>query len=930
MSFVRWWQDDYVAQKGGQNNLYTITNTQTGHCSKFDCDQETFNIKFNNINKTFDEAQSEITQMFIDLHRKFENMMTDHDYIRVTFVHKDFDRPIGYPFMTKKTLMSTNLQHTFESVIQSYRDIEINPNNEMKAMVVIARTPAGSGLPINSIQNSLQNSPNIITIINDDNLCLIRAVVVAIQFQRNKESLKKNKVSYCKKNLTEKVFKIAKKLKIKDKQCGMKELKKLEVFFKDYQIILFDDKIGFDKTPIYAGKPNRKSIYLLYTNTHFNVIKSIARFYNRSYYCNFCHVAYNNIRCHKCPNLCLHCNRLSCDKNNQITCIACNVQCNNEVCFKLHTHEFCKQINKCNICTKSLSPKMSHVCLDQKYCRNCKIGVELDHKCYVLTEDQKKTSIQPLAGYIWFDYETYQENGIHKANLIIAEKACINCIENRACPSNKKECNLFKFYNNYEFCHWLFKPENKSFTAIAHNFQGFDGLFVMKHITETILPTDKLPSIIMNGTKILSLTFKDVRLIDSFSFIPMALGNFSKTFGLNELKKGYWCHLFNKPHNFEYVGDIPDRKFYTPELFTAKKKKEFETWYLDQQGQTFNFKQELENYCISDVKLLKEGTLTFRKNILNLTSNKIDPFHRCITIASVCHLVYRTSLMKPNTIPYYVDGVCEETKTIYEFHGCLFHGCTRCFDKNSINLMRKEYFATTYRLSQLRMDELKKMLPEYKFKVMWECEFKKLKKRTNDIIHFFKFLCPISDPLNPRDCLFGGRTNSIKLYHKCRKNERIEYYDFTSLYPYVQKYCDYPIGQPTIITENFKDFSSYFGLIKCKILPPRKLYFPVLPMKLKNKLFFTLCGLCAENSNVECRHNDEQRCITGSWVTLEVSEAIKQGYVIKQIYEIWHYDQSSKYDKKSKSGGLFTEYVDLFLKYKQEASGFPEGCESDR
>jgi len=101
------------------------------------------------------------------------------------------------------------------------------------------------------------------------------------------------------------------------------------------------------------------------------------------------------------------------------------------------------------------------------------------------------------------------------------------------------------------------------------------------------------------------------------------------------------------------------------------------------------------------------------------------------------------------------------------------------------------------------------MLPEYKFKVMWECEFKELKKRTNDNIHFFKFLCPISDPLNPRDCLFGGRTNSTKLYHKCRENERIEYYDFTSLYPYVQKYYD-PIGQPTIITENFKDFSSYF------------------------------------------------------------------------------------------------------------------------
>ena len=221
--------------------MYSITNTHTGHCSKFDCEQETFDINFNNIDKKFEEAQAEITQMFVDLHRKFENMMTDHDYIRVTFLHKDFDRPIGYPFMTKRTLMSTNLQHSFETVIQSYRDIEINPNNELKAIVVIARTPAGSGLALNSIQNSLKNSLNIITIINYDNLCLIREVVVAVQFQRNKESSKNNKVSLSKRNVTNKVYNIAKKLNIKDQPCGIKEIKKLEIYFRHYQIVLFDD-----------------------------------------------------------------------------------------------------------------------------------------------------------------------------------------------------------------------------------------------------------------------------------------------------------------------------------------------------------------------------------------------------------------------------------------------------------------------------------------------------------------------------------------------------------------------------------------------------------------------------------------------------------------------------------------------------------------
>ncbi len=60
-----------------------------------------------------------------------------------------------------------------------------------------------------------------------------------------------------------------------------------------------------------------------------------------------------------------------------------------------------------------------------------------------------------------------------------------------------------------------------------------------------------------------------------------------------------------------------------------------------------------------------------------------------------------------------------------------------------------------------------------------------------------------------------------------------------------------------------------------------------------------------------------------------MNEAIKQGYRIKKIYELWHYDSSSQYDKKSKTGGLFTTYVNLFLKYKQESSGFPSNIESN-
>ena len=220
------------------------------------------------------------------------------------------------------------------------------------------------------------------------------------------------------------------------------------------------------------------------------------------------------------------------------------------------------------------------------------------------------------------------------------------------------------------------------------------------------------------------------------------------------------------------------------------------------------------------------------------------------------------------------------------------------------------------------------MMPDHKIEIIWECQFEKMKKKNTELQEFLK-QCEIKSSLKPRDALFGGRTNSIKLYHKCQSNEKMKYYDFTSLYPYVQKYCDYPIGLPEIITENFQSIENYYGIVKCRILPPRDLYFPVLPMKLRGKLFFTLCQLCAAENISRCEHNDTERCLEGTWVTLEVMEAIRQGYTIKKIFEVWHYKDSEKYDKSTKSGGLFTSYVNMFLKYKQEASGLPENVVSD-
>ncbi|GIY64707.1 probable DNA polymerase [Caerostris extrusa] len=200
---------------------------------------------------------------------------------------------------------------------------------------------------------------------------------------------------------------------------------------------------------------------------------------------------------------------------------------------------------------------------------------------------------------------------------------------------------------------------------------------------------------------------------------------------------------------------------------------------------------------------------------------------------------------------------------------------------------------------------------------LWEHEFAEQKK-TNPQLQKFLKSHSLQDRLNPRDAFFGGRTNALKLFYE----GSAKYVDFTSLYPWVNKYCVYPIGHPEIITKDFKDVDSYFGLILCRVIPPRALYLPVLPYRCQGKLMFPLCRTCTENiQQTICTHSDEERALTGTWVSEEVKLAKRKGYIIAEIYEVYHFP--------STSDCLFKHYIDLFLKIKQESSGWPREYENN-
>ena len=78
-----------------------------------------------------------------------------------------------------------------------------------------------------------------------------------------------------------------------------------------------------------------------------------------------------------------------------------------------------------------------------------------------------------------------------------------------------------------------------------------------------------------------------------------------------------------------------------------------------------------------------------------------------------------------------------------------------------------------------------------------------------------------------------------------------------------------------------------------------------------------------------CIHSDSERCLEGTWVSLEINTAIENGYKIDKIFEIWQWNTIEQYNIESKTGGLFTNYVNCMLKIKQEASGYPAWVQTD-
>ncbi|KAK4880607.1 hypothetical protein RN001_008753 [Aquatica leii] len=320
----------------------------------------------------------------------------------------------------------------------------------------------------------------------------------------------------------------------------------------------------------------------------------------------------------------------------------------------------------------------------------------------------------------------------------------------------------------------------------------------------------------------------------------------------------------------------------------------------------FNFQTEIIKYCIDDVSILRKACIEFWSRFT--TSNSVDPFRESCTIAGACNAVFRRKFLQKDSIGLIppngyrmadkqsaiaikwllwlehtlnikiqhsgnsrevrlkegilVDGFCVNTNTVYQFHGCYYHGCEICFPDQTAELSGNKHDAMFVRREKTTATSFRIRSFGYNLVEMKECEFRNFIKANVQAQEFTSNHAIIQNqPLNPRDSFFGGRTNAVKLYHKAEEDEVIR--------------------------------------------------------------------MCGETMSYnDCRHSDDERKFTGTYVADELREALSQGYKVLDILEIWEYE-IAQYSKENRSGGLFTSYVNNFLKLKQECSGWPSWCVDD-
>ena len=98
----------------------------------------------------------------------------------------------------------------------------------------------------------------------------------------------------------------------------------------------------------------------------------------------------------------------------------------------------------------------------------------------------------------------------------------------------------------------------------------------------------------------------------------------------------------------------PEHKYYGADFMSADDRAQFLAWYEEQKDKIFHNKEALLAYCMGDVNILRQAWCAFRNLFLKLV--KMDTLREALTISSICNKVFRTIILKLDTVSFIPRG----------------------------------------------------------------------------------------------------------------------------------------------------------------------------------------------------------------------------------------------------------------------------------
>ena len=157
----------------------------------------------------------------------------------------------------------------------------------------------------------------------------------------------------------------------------------------------------------------------------------------------------------------------------------------------------------------------------------------------------------------------------------------------------------------------LMQRRYNGYSIYLHNFSRFDGIFLMKVLTEL----SSRINIIMRESNIISVKFYfgkyHIYFKDSYLMLPASLRKLAASFKVGY--KGLFPYKFVNEVNLDYEGAVPELKY-----FDNVSESQYKLYCQEHEDRPWHLRSETEWYCNQDCLILYDILVNYSKEIYNL------------------------------------------------------------------------------------------------------------------------------------------------------------------------------------------------------------------------------------------------------------------------------------------------------------------------